>query len=188
MAVQSSVGRMRLVRSEGSPPRYMSPSRSRISLSPLAVNGVLLLLTEMVPDPRGKKRSAWGFHLLFLVWTPQDFDFSNLSPIFALIIWIEGCRYDNRSIHNEVLIFTSKTHLNVHLSECPHDTKHHHWPLFGLPWPWSSLSPCPAGDRGFRPATPLQRNPPVQGHNSSEIQTWWYRGWECMRTAAELIN
>lgn len=51
MAVQSSVGRMRLVRSVGSPPRYMSPSRSRISLSPLAVNGVLLLLTEMVPEP-----------------------------------------------------------------------------------------------------------------------------------------
>ena len=40
---------MRLVRSLGSPPKYISPSRSRISLSPLAVNGVLLLLTEMVP-------------------------------------------------------------------------------------------------------------------------------------------
>lgn len=37
------------MRSVGSPPKYMSPSRSRISLSPLAVNGVLLLFTEMVP-------------------------------------------------------------------------------------------------------------------------------------------
>lgn len=49
MAVQSSVGRMSPARFSGSPPRYMSPSRSRISLSPLAVNGVRRLFTDIVP-------------------------------------------------------------------------------------------------------------------------------------------
>lgn len=48
---------MRPARFSGSPPKYMSPSRSRISLSPLAVNGVRLLFTDMVPGMEGWKQS-----------------------------------------------------------------------------------------------------------------------------------
>lgn len=48
-AVHTSGGRMRACRSSGKPPRYMSPSRSRISLPSLAVKGMLWLFTEIKP-------------------------------------------------------------------------------------------------------------------------------------------
>lgn len=48
-AVHTSGGRIRACRSSGKPPRYMSPSRSRISLPSLAVKGMLWLFTEIKP-------------------------------------------------------------------------------------------------------------------------------------------
>ncbi|CAG5928290.1 unnamed protein product [Menidia menidia] len=55
MAVHSSVGSTRPARLSGKPPKYRSPSRSKISFSPLAVKGVLRLFTEMMPGGGGEK-------------------------------------------------------------------------------------------------------------------------------------
>lgn len=59
---------MRAWRSSGKPPRYMSPSRSRISLPSLAEKGMLWLLMEMKPVGQAVSQRALTqcFFLLLL--------------------------------------------------------------------------------------------------------------------------
>lgn len=82
---------MRLWRSSGKPPRYMSPSRSRISLPSLAEKGTLWLLMEMKPGGQAvsqRQLTQWTFFFSFFILFCFICWSGKMKPRRQVCVWV----------------------------------------------------------------------------------------------------